>query len=95
MICLQRLSLQGGRGNETGLFASVIVLDAVLVGIFCHCLFKVNSVASHVVALSELHIIFAFICVVIGKWVFNIFTFRVFNIFFVLGRVWKIAVVTP
>ena len=56
-VCLQRLSLQGG--YETGLFAGVMVLDVVLVGIFPHCPLKVNSVASHVVALSELHRIFA------------------------------------
>ena len=34
-ICLQRLSSQGGRVCETGLFAGVMVLDVVLVGIFC------------------------------------------------------------
>ena len=34
-VCLQRLSLQDGRVYETGLFAGVIVLDVVLVGIFC------------------------------------------------------------
>ena len=33
-VCLQRLSLQGGRGDETSLFAGVKVHHAVLVGIF-------------------------------------------------------------
>ena len=60
------LSLEGGWGYETGLFAGVMVLDVVLVGIFSHCTIKVNFVASHVVALSELHRIFANILVVIG-----------------------------
>ena len=34
-VCLQRLSMQGGRVFETGLFVGVMVLDVVLVGIFC------------------------------------------------------------
>ena len=62
-------------------------------GSFAHCSLKVNFVASQVVALSELHRIFANICVVIGAfWSASIF--RVFNIFFALSRVWIIAVVT-
>ena len=48
---MQRLSLQGSRGYETGLFARVIVLDVVPLGSFSHCPLKVNSVASHVVTL--------------------------------------------
>ena len=35
MVCLQRLSLQGNIVYETGLFAGVMVLDVVLVEIFC------------------------------------------------------------
>ena len=58
-----------------------------------HCPLKVNSVASHVVALSELHKIFANILVVIGAF-WSEPTFRVFSIFFALSRVWIIAVVT-
>ena len=33
-VCLQRLSLQDDWGYETGLFAGVMVIDVVLVGIF-------------------------------------------------------------
>ena len=61
-------------------------------GSFSHCPLKVNSVASHVVALSELHRIFANIWVVIGAF-WSASTFRVFDIFFAWSRVWIIAVV--
>ena len=59
-----------------------------------HCPLKVNSVAFHVVALSELHRIFANIYVVIGAF-WSASTCRVFNIFSAWSRVWIIAVVTP
>ena len=51
-----RVCLQGGRGYETGLFTSVIVYDVVLVWNFC-ALFhlRCNSVAVHIVTLSEFH----------------------------------------
>ena len=49
-------------------------------GSFAYCPLKVNSVESHVVALSEFHRIFANIWVVIGAF-WSASTFRVFNIF--------------
>ena len=85
---MQRLSFQGSWGYETGLFAGVMVLDVVLVGI------KVNSVASHIVALSKLHRIFTNIWVAIGAF-WSSSTYRVFNILFAWSRVWIITVVTP
>ena len=51
------------------------------VGILYACSLKVNSAASHVVSLSELHKIFANIWVVTGAF-WSASTFRVFNIFF-------------
>ena len=53
--------MQDGRGYETGLLAGVIVLDVFLWESFVYCPLKVNTVASHVVTLSELHRIFPYI----------------------------------